>query len=199
MKFKRQVPGVRCQVSGKKFPHPTSSCNLKPRTYNLRGNPRAGFTLLIAALISSVVLSLGISIFEIARKQVSLSSMGRESQFAFYAADTGSECALYWDVRYSLFGTSTSPVFQSGITDPKCDGQSLNIDTTGATSYPYTISFEFAPTGKCSIVKVTKCGDAECVNYSNIHTIIHADGFNTDCGSVSTSPRALQRSVELRY
>lgn len=164
-----------------------------------------GFTLLIAALISSVVLALGVSIFEIAIKQVTLSSIGRDSQFAFYAADTGAECALYWDIRHSVFGTSTPPDtvphFQSGITDPKCDEQSLNVGPAALpTSYPYTRSFQFEPNGKCAQVQVEKCGTSDCdPDFPNIHTIIHADGYNTTCGVVDTSPRALQRSVELHY
>jgi len=60
-----------------------------------------GFTLLLAALVASIVLALGTSIYEIATKEVQLSSLGRDSQFAFYAADTAAECALYWDFRYN--------------------------------------------------------------------------------------------------
>ena len=71
-----------------------------------RGLPaQAGFTLLLAALVASIVLALGSSIFTIAKKQVTLSSLGRDSQFAFYAADTIAECALYYDVRFAAFVT----------------------------------------------------------------------------------------------
>jgi hypothetical protein len=45
-----------------------------------------------------MVLAVGASIINIALKQVILSGAGRESQFAFYAANTGLECALYWDL-----------------------------------------------------------------------------------------------------
>ena len=54
-----------------------------------------GFTLLLAALVASITLSLGAAIYSITLKQITLSSIGRDSQFAFYAADTLSECALY--------------------------------------------------------------------------------------------------------
>jgi hypothetical protein len=145
-----------------------------------------GFTLLLSVLIAAIVLALATSIFQIARKEITLSSLGRDSQFAFYAADTGAECALYWDVRFDYFATS-SP----GIT-PECDTDET-LNATGHSSvYPYTVSFEFEPNGICSRVYVTK-------SQTSPHTVIHADGFSTNCATIATNPRALQRSVELRY
>jgi hypothetical protein len=166
---------------------------LKTQNSRLKTGPR-GFTLLLAALVSSVVLALGISIFEIALKQVTLSSMGRDSQFAFYAADTGAECALYWDVRHNYFGTTTPS--SSAV----CATQTLTVSGRPIPDESrYELTFQFEPTGKCAAVTVTKCV-AECnAAYPGIHTIIHADGFNTTCDSVSSNPRALQRSVELHY
>ena len=82
-----------------------------------------GFTILLAALVASLVLSLGISVFTIAQKQLLLSSLSRTSQYAFYAADTGAECALYWDLRHTAFdSTSTDP-----LTELTCDGQTVEI------------------------------------------------------------------------
>ena len=52
---------------------------------------QAGFTLLIAALIASVVLSIASAIFSITQKQIALASLSQQSQYAFYAADTAAE------------------------------------------------------------------------------------------------------------
>ena len=166
-----------------------------------------GFTLLLAALVASIVLALGTSIFQIAQKEFALSAMGRDSQFAFYAADTGAECALYWDIRYRYFGTST-PLVEPA---PFCDEQSLiasgNTDITGrppprgaseddSVLYPYTMSFTIAPNGRCVTVTIEKTIGQS----SNApKTLVRSSGFSTDCASVATSPRALQRSVELHY
>src|SRR5665213_4595290 len=84
---------------------------------------QAGFTLLIAALVASIVLSLASAIFDIAQKQVALASLSQQSQYAFYAADTAAECALYWDVRFSWFSTSTPGTAAS------CDGQTITLET----------------------------------------------------------------------
>src|SRR3989338_1517240 len=151
-------------------------------------NSQKGFTLLLAALVSSIVLALGTSIFQLAQKELTLSSIGRDSQFAFYAADSGAECALYWDVRYQRFPTST-PV-AVGLT---CDNQD---ETTAASSAGGAVvsSFQFEPNGYCVNVSVEK---SVSVGTGAVATTVHADGFSTNCGAVESSPRALQRSVEL--
>ena len=65
--------------------------------------------MLFAVLTASVLLAIGLSIFNLTVKELVLSSSGRESQFAFYAADTGAECALYWDLKgKDVFATSTN-------------------------------------------------------------------------------------------
>lgn len=144
-----------------------------------------GFTLLLAALISSIVVALGVSIFRLAQKEIILSSIGRDSQFAFYAADSGSECALYWDLRHAWF-TPTIPA-----TGATCDGETLSASGRSAI-LPYTVSFQYEPNDLCAQVSVTKSA-------AHPRTLIHADGYSVGCASITTSPRALQRSIEIRY
>ena len=159
---------------------------------------RRGFTLLLSALISSIVLALGTSIFVIAQKQLTLSQVGRDSQFAFYAADTGAECALYWDLRQQEFG-----VEDRGI-HPTCDQKEF-VPTGRQAAPPYVMEFQINlfvngdgipmtadDNGYCADVKVYK-------NTSNPFTVVHADGYSVRCEDINTSSRALQRSVEIRY
>lgn len=145
-----------------------------------------GFTLMLATLVASVALALGTAIFSLAQKELTLSSVGRDSQFAFYAADSGAECALYWDIRFQLFPTSTAQTKQL-----TCDSEQK---TTAASSINGKIvsSFEYEPNGYCAKVLVTKSG-------VNPRTVIHVDGYNTTCGNIQASSRALERSVELKY
>lgn len=160
-----------------------------------------GFTLLLAALVASIVLALGSSIFGIAKKQVTLSSLGRDSQFAFYAADTAAECALYWDIKRGAFGATVPAVA------PSCNGTILaeTVTSGNRTAPPYTIEFginffvdadgqsgTYDDEGYCARVSVTK-------NTSDPFTVIKADGYSTPCSSTETSTRSLQRTVYLRY
>ncbi|PIR82624.1 hypothetical protein COU20_01540 [Candidatus Kaiserbacteria bacterium CG10_big_fil_rev_8_21_14_0_10_59_10] len=146
---------------------------------------RRGFTILMAMLVSSLVLALGLSIFSIAQKSVALSAIGRDSQFAFYAADTGAECALFWDMRHGAFSAEEEP-----FADAACDGQS--IGPFSFEGYGVNQIFEFEPAGFCARVVVEK---------SDTHprTVIHSDGYSTSCDTIETSRRALQRSVRMQY
>jgi len=148
--------------------------------------------LLLAALVSSIVLALGAAIYQIASKELELSSLGRDSQYAFFAADTGAECALYWDVRYDYFATSAPP----GIVppNPRCASQSFTA-TGRASTYPYTMEFQIEPGGYCTKVSITKAQPASGIT----STTIHADGYSASCANYTTSARSLQRSVELHY
>jgi hypothetical protein len=77
-------------------------------------NKNKGFTLLFAVLVSVLILSVGISIINLSVKQVSLSGSGRESQYAFYAANTGIECVYFWDFNPPE-DTTVFPVTQDDL------------------------------------------------------------------------------------
>ncbi len=164
-----------------------------------KNRAQTGFTLLLAALVMSVVLSLGSAIFQIARKQILLSGTGRDSQFAFYAADTAAECALYWDFRFAYFAATTP----AGV-NPTCDGLALKFEAhpRNNESYTYTsmsdpINFFIGvtPDGYCAQVFVDKAVDETGV----VRTTIRADGYSVHCSVIQTAPRALQRSIKLEY
>lgn len=146
-----------------------------------------GFTILLAALVATLVLALGVSVFSIAQKQVVLSSLGRSSQYAFYTADTAAECALYWDVRFQHFPTTTA----TAVGQIQCDGDDIDVDVVEESGVIVS-DFEYSPNGYCAKVRIEK---DPTVN----ETRIEADGFSTDCFDIETSSRALQRSVELNY
>lgn len=162
-----------------------------------------GFTLLLAALISSIVLALGASIYELASKEIQLSAIGRDSQFAFYAADTAAECALYWDARTDIhpdtFATSSA---SSPAASVDCDQQTAAVtvqqpaQTTAATSTFEVDLFSDVKGGPyCADVTIAKWYDG-----SAERTTVSANGYSVSCTALGTpSIPALQRSVELKY
>ncbi|MEY2702091.1 MAG: hypothetical protein RLY43_724 [Bacteroidota bacterium] len=89
-------------------------------------NDKKGFTLLFAILVSVMVLAVGASIINISLKQVILSSAGRESQFAFYAANTGLECALFWDLNGVIVEEDGTPRY---VFPPPDSGNLRRTDT----------------------------------------------------------------------
>lgn len=154
--------------------------------------------MLFAVLVSSLLLSVGLSIFNLTIKELALSSAGRESQFAFYAADTGADCALFYDLKSPndfVFATSTDSDDPGNIS---CNG------LASAVSEEYSLdgwvnSFSFKPVSDgeaCVFVTVTKNigGDPE--------TKIEARGYNvgyntTDCDG--QSPIKVERAVRFIY
>lgn len=67
------------------------------KTYTARRE--SGFALIMALVISSVVLSIGLSMLSVAIKQIDLSSSARESEVAFQVASAAMECALMTRIR----------------------------------------------------------------------------------------------------
>ncbi|MDO8482854.1 MAG: pilus assembly PilX N-terminal domain-containing protein [bacterium] len=97
----------------------------------IRDSSQKGFALLFAILASSVLLSIGAAIWNIAFREVLLSSFGRESQTAFYVADSAIECAFYHDfIGTDVFSTSTdsiSPSFWDNYRSINCGGSIINV------------------------------------------------------------------------
>lgn len=109
-------------------------------TYKTKKNfyKNSGFTLLYALIISSLILATVLSIVNIALKQSNIAGLGRRSQVAFYAANSGMECALYWVLHGRPISTNigdiTTPLFKiprSGSSfASQYDSPLLNTDDT---------------------------------------------------------------------
>jgi hypothetical protein len=94
-----------------------------------------GFTILFAAIVASLLLAVGLTIFDITFKQAAFSSIVRNSSYAIYAADAGYECAQYWDSHAtgneqvsnsgSSFATSSGSLSSLPTGSVICDGQDI--------------------------------------------------------------------------
>jgi hypothetical protein len=154
---------------------------------------KKAFTLLLAVLVSSILLALGLAIFNVASKQVILASIGRDSHYAFYAADTGIECALYWDFQHTAFdqaSTITDIACGSGSIPPGNGSVHLTKTTVGSV-VTTTFAFSLGPdlTNPCTNVTVTK-------NITSQKTTVESYGYN-NC--VTTSLRRTERAIRAYY
>lgn len=149
-------------------------------------SPR-GFTLIIAVIVSSVVVSIGLTLLDITYKQITLASAATQSQYAFYNADTTLECALYWDQQHGAFDLA-SPLPAESIT---CN----NLLVTGYTSF-----IPVAGTRRTQFS--VPCDTYGTLGYVTIEktstnqTTILANGFNT---CESTDPRRVERGLKATY
>lgn len=120
---------------------------------------KQGFSLLLTVLIVSIILSLALGIGSIVLNQIKLSGTGRQSQIAFYAADAGAECALYWDFRNNSFAISTGPntIVCAGKTIAGIGGGGYVYDKCQGTSQDdFVLSFE---NNSCAHICVRKEGE----------------------------------------
>lgn len=69
-------------------------------------NKKRGFTIFFAVLVAGLTLAVGAVIYDLLIRSLSLSQLATQSQYAIYAADTGAECALYWDLKYASISSS---------------------------------------------------------------------------------------------
>lgn len=173
-----------------------------------------GFTLFYALLVSSLALAIGASIFDITVREIQLSNAATQSQYAVYVADSGAECALYWDSKYvnaatnnnggsgSAFATSSTDSLSTATSASLlCNGADVTITTAPAfwsvTSNAIAATTTFTVNGTliasknqtpCAIVYVAKVGNPSI-------TTITAHGYNT----CVAGPLQLERVFQVTY
>ncbi len=170
-----------------------------------------GYTLLFSVLISSLLLTIGLAILMISKKELLLSSSGRESQFAFYAADTGVECAMYSDfgTEGGAFSdkTNSPPLLKCNKHDNIIVNKIDNKTPPSGSGAAFMIEFIFkVPLDRngsenspspCAIVTVDKLYSPDS-DSSLLKTIIQSKGYNTGC-DVTTDPRKVERGLRVAY
>jgi hypothetical protein len=151
-----------------------------------------GFVALFTVLIAGIVLAMAIGIASVTYKELVLSSEARDANIAFFAADTGAECGLYWDIGQNVFNNNGQPSIN-------CVGDSPSI----SDNYPI-YEFEFSPTADlltCTIVTINKQHDPNN-DPTATFTRVTARGFNAPCTGSLMAPvgsRTIERSVSATY
>ncbi|MFA6408060.1 MAG: hypothetical protein WCW36_01110 [Candidatus Paceibacterota bacterium] len=164
-------------------------------------NTQKGFALLIAVIFMSVMLALGLALGSLAYKQTVLSSNAVESQYAFYAADAGLECALYAD-RHDASFIPYPANSQSAVAPPiNCDGVSINPEPDQAGSWnanrwiiKYRIPLD-------SLMPNPRCADVTVYKYDKPtpKTYIFSQGYDVSCSDVGAVARFVSRGLNTHY
>ncbi len=156
---------------------------------------RQGFALLVSIITTGILLLISLGVANIALKQLVISNTYQSSQYAFYIADSGMECAMFWDLKnpnnpiVSAFATTTAGTIT-------CNGQTVTTNSEpslpsqiggGGTSKPISIfSINFG--SGCAIVTVDKTNATT--------TTINSHGYNT-CSPLF--PRKYERGITITY
>ena len=161
--------------------------------YTLCPNQR-GYLLLFAVVLSSIVLAIGLGIVNIVNKGLILASSGRLSQVAFYAADGGVECALYWARVHPGFPNTVFAI--STLSAPPTSGVVCAQEDVAAT---WTISEQTESVAKTTFDLVFNNGTCATVIVSKTEngnkTVVEALGYNT-CNV--ESPRRIERAIRAK-
>ncbi|MBI2482054.1 MAG: hypothetical protein HYV76_00580 [Candidatus Vogelbacteria bacterium] len=162
-----------------------------------------GFVLLYAVLVSSIVITVGLLLANILLKQLVIAATARDAKIAYYAADAGRDCALFW---VNELGAS---LFNGGITALTCHNGAViveelfnNIERRGSFSYQVDLLGENNIPPRCAEVTVfhgvpATSPDGDILSDDpRVVATIRAFGYSADCNS--PSPRLVQRFIETR-
>ncbi len=145
---------------------------------------QSGYALLTSIILTATLVLVAYAVTNIALRQLTLTTTNTESHNAFYIADSGLECALFWDIK----NPNNPTISAFDITTPgtvTCGGSTVTpTRTSGGGS---TVSTFQIPVGSsCAIVTVTK-------SPGNM-TTIESRGYN----SCTTDPR-FERAIRISY
>lgn len=163
------------------------TCDLRLESFD--PSRSRGFVAVFAMLIATVVLIMVISITGTAYKETLLSGSARESERAFYAADTGVECGLYIDrVAGGVF-------VAGGATEITCGDVDATVSVDGLGSvYSYDLVVD---TNACAKVQVFKNLLIDGTSY----TQVVSRGYNASCDVLDDigARRVVERKLDVKY
>ena len=148
---------------------------------------KKGFVILYALIVMSILLMLTISITNINVREYQLSQYGSESLSSYYAAESGLECALYWDLK------EEKSAFRYDATEPTgrdiyCMGNTYRVGDDSADPV-YTLNIDLSSSGIGANVEVV-------VDKTGGKTDIVSRGYNT---SDLDSKYAVERGLKVGY
>lgn len=219
--MKDKSSGIRLQVPVSRMRKITSRFSASMRS--LPPQPDRGFALLITLVVISVVLSIGLSLLQITVKQISLSSIARESEVALYAANAAVECMQYHraqpSTRADLLNEGSGawpPVLQCADTNPLDHEETTIVNgTSGVFLYKYWYQYDLSSNNSCfegSIYMADMRGADEDIeqditgeglaaiscNAGEVCTTIFARGYNRPCSQLE-SLFTVQRELTIEY
>ena len=161
-----------------------------------------GFALLFSVLISSLIMTIGLSILSISIKELAISIASKQSVHAFYAADSGLECAKYWDLKQgyilNLVDKEAGTIGRTGSSITCGGGTSQPLGDIIPSTDSYSTTFNNATVGTKTDndqanfdVTITKTWHDSI--HSQIDTTIVSTGHN------STGGDRVERAIQQTY
>lgn len=158
-----------------------------------------GFVILFAVTVSAILLAIAIGVANISLKEIKFGTSAKDTNEAFFAADTGAECALYNDTKaVNAFSTSIRGRGES-VSQIECAGSRIDLNTMPTIDIVNSWSFVVSRIGStgqsCASVVVSK-------NSTDGTTEIVSKGYNNggdDLGACKQLPNTVEREIDLTY
>lgn len=153
-----------------------------------------GFVLLFAVMLSSIILAIALGISSIALKEINFTTSARDANNAFYAADTGVECALQNDKTFRFNSIS------NGGGSMLCLGTSFAL-TPDSDVGPWEFKMQgvnfSGSANACAIVDVSKVDNGSGI----FITTINSKGYSFGSGSGGCVPtsKSVERELQVTY
>jgi len=154
-----------------------------------------GFVILFAVTLSALILAIALGVSDIAYKELKFSTNARDANDAFFAANTGAECALFYE-------TSGNKIFQeppdpTTPTPYSCNGEDFELILEDPNVWSFKI-LGLGSEGKgCVNVRIEKI-----ITWPG-QTKIISKGYNYGGGGTScafnSNTREVEREVTVTY
>lgn len=174
---------------------------------NYKNKNQKGYAILFTVVIVSAISVITAGLSNAAYKQLILSSLAKDSQTAFYEADTASDCALYADqVEYNGFllgDPITNPsIFYDLNNTWNCGGTDLTITATGGDlkngyilNPPLNVQNSNDPCFRIQVDKETVT-DPDDPTGTIVNTTVSAKGYNI-CNT--NNSKTVEREIQIKY
>lgn len=145
-----------------------------------KSNKQKGYALMFTLLIISLIVAIASGVALTLSKNLVLANTARESQEAFYQADTAGECALFAMRFIDLDDyVSNGTIFSCGDLD-------LDVSSVVANKYTLSDSGLIGTTDPCFTIDIDNTGSPDVA--------IEARGYNA-CGGEDV----VERGIEITY
>ena len=151
-----------------------------------------GFVILFAVTLASILLTISLGVSNIALREIKFSTSAKDTNDAFFAADTGTECALFNDKPPTRF-----PV--AGPATPLTCASATPTYSAGSNTGLYSFSVTSLGSGGNSCAKVTVFKDG-ATDPPYIITTVVSKGYNIgDASCASSNPDRIEREIRVSY
>lgn len=169
-----------------------------------------GFALLLAVIVSSIAMSVGMSMLNITLKQIALGTTTLNSEVSFQVASAGQECLIYLRNHFDAEVTQGNPINSSCLAESISMTDDMPIDaeehhfnqqiewTTVDGLYCLDLDIRMlVPVGAAKSItfagKTTTCADGDVCGYGV------SRGYNVSCSALSSSIQVLQRELSIEF